>query len=105
MNKVLPPDTTPKPTKTPKRIADEMNVVGTETGRIPSTIPATSNKPSKGRGFSSMDPERQREIARLGGIFAHQSGHAHEFTPEEAREAAMKSVASRRANSPKKVPK
>lgn len=39
------------------------------------------------RGFASMDPERQREIASQGGKAAHESGHAHEFTSEEAREA------------------
>jgi general stress protein YciG len=39
------------------------------------------------RGFAAMDPQRQREIASLGGRAAHQSGHAHEFTSEEARAA------------------
>ena len=39
------------------------------------------------RGFASMDPNRQREIASEGGRAAHASGNAHEFTPEEAREA------------------
>ena len=42
------------------------------------------------RGFAAMDPQRQREIASLGGRAAHQSGHAHEFTSEEAREAGRK---------------
>ncbi len=42
------------------------------------------------RGFAAMDPERQREIASLGGRAAHQSGHAHEFTSEEARAAGRK---------------
>jgi general stress protein YciG len=37
-----------------------------------------------------MDPARQREIASLGGRAAHQSGHAHEFTSEEARAAGRK---------------
>jgi general stress protein YciG len=37
-----------------------------------------------------MDPQRQREIASLGGRAAHQSGHAHEFNSEEAREAGRK---------------
>jgi uncharacterized protein len=39
------------------------------------------------RGFASMDPEKQREIASEGGRAAHASGNAHEFTSEEAREA------------------
>src|SRR5215218_2472059 len=42
------------------------------------------------RGFASMDPERQREIASEGGKAAHESGNAHEFTSEEAREAGRK---------------
>jgi general stress protein YciG len=42
------------------------------------------------RGFAAMDPLRQREIASLGGRAAHQSGHAHEFTSEEARAAGRK---------------
>jgi general stress protein YciG len=42
------------------------------------------------RGFASMDPERQREIAREGGKAAHQKGTAHEFTSEEARQAGSK---------------
>lgn len=39
------------------------------------------------RGFASMDRDRQREIARQGGIAAHAKGTAHEFTAEEARVA------------------
>jgi hypothetical protein len=44
-------------------------------------------RPRPRRGFAGMDPERRREIARLGGRAAHELGRAHEFTPEEAREA------------------
>ena len=44
-----------------------------------------------GRGFASMDSERQREIAAEGGRAAHASGNAHEFTSQEAREAGAKS--------------
>ena len=47
------------------------------------------------RGFAAMDPQRQREIASLGGRAAHQSGHAHEFTTEEARAAGKKRHAMR----------
>ena len=43
-----------------------------------------------GRGFASMDEEKQREIASQGGKAAHEKGTAHEFTPEEAREAGHK---------------
>lgn len=42
------------------------------------------------RGFASMDPERQREIAREGGRAAHEKGTAHEFDSEEARQAGRK---------------
>ncbi len=42
------------------------------------------------RGFASMDDEKQREIASMGGRAAHQKGTAHEFTPDEAREAGRK---------------
>lgn len=50
-----------------------------------------NERPQKNpRGFAAMDPQRQREIASLGGRAAHQSGHAHEFTSEEARAAGKK---------------
>jgi hypothetical protein len=37
-----------------------------------------------------MDEERRKEVARMGGRAAHQKGTAHEFSPEEAREAGRK---------------
>ena len=37
-----------------------------------------------------MSPEKQREIASKGGRAAHQKGTAHQWTPEEAREAGRK---------------
>lgn len=39
------------------------------------------------RGFAAMDPERQREIARMGGRAVTEKGTRHAFTPEEARAA------------------
>ena len=42
------------------------------------------------RGFASMSPERQREIASKGGRAAHEKGTAHEWTAEEARAAGRK---------------
>jgi general stress protein YciG len=42
------------------------------------------------RGFASMDQERQRQIASKGGKAAHVKGRAHEFTPDQAREAGRK---------------
>jgi len=45
---------------------------------------------TRSRGFASMEPDRQREIARLGGRAAHARGTAHEWTSEEARIAGRK---------------
>jgi len=42
------------------------------------------------RGFASMSPEKQREIASKGGRAAHEKGTAHEWTSEEARSAGRK---------------
>src|SRR5688572_19894205 len=42
------------------------------------------------RGFASMDPAKKREIASRGGRAAHEKGTAHEFTPDEARQAGKK---------------
>jgi len=42
------------------------------------------------RGFASMDPSKQREIASKGGRAAHERGTAHEFTSDEARAAGRK---------------
>ncbi len=49
-----------------------------------------TNPATKKRGFGSMDPERQRQIARQGGKAAHERGSAHEFTSDEARAAGRK---------------
>ena len=42
------------------------------------------------RGFASMDPNKQREIASKGGRAAHAKGTAHEFNSDEARNAGRK---------------
>lgn len=42
------------------------------------------------RGFASMSPEKQKEIASKGGKAAHAKGTAHQFTSEEARVAGRK---------------
>ena len=42
------------------------------------------------RGFASMDPARQRDIASKGGKAAHAKGTAHEWTADEARRAGRK---------------
>lgn len=60
---------------------------------------ASNNQGGKSnRGFASMDPQRQREIASEGGRAAHEKGTAHEFTSEEAREAGRKGGQARSAN-------
>jgi general stress protein YciG len=62
-----------------------------ESGARPSN--AGSSRPpgaKSNRGFASMDRERQREIASKGGRAAHEKGTAHEWTPDEAREAGRK---------------
>jgi len=41
-------------------------------------------------GFASMEKQKQREIARKGGMAAHRKGTAHEFTVDEARNAGRK---------------
>lgn len=50
----------------------------------------SSKSGGSARGFASMDPQRQREIASEGGKAAHEKGTAHEFTSEEARAAGRK---------------
>jgi hypothetical protein len=63
---------------------------------------ASNNQGNQGgksnRGFASMDPQRQREIASEGGRAEHEKGTAHEFTSEEAREAGRKGGMARSAN-------
>lgn len=52
---------------------------------------------TRNRGFASMDPARQREIASQGGKAAHAKGTAHEFTSEEARRAGSLSHGNRQS--------
>lgn len=51
------------------------------------------------RGFASMDPAKQREIASKGGKAAHAKGTAHQWDSEGARKAGQKGgmVSHRRA--------
>ncbi len=51
--------------------------------------PSPTTKESR-RGFAAMDSARQKQIASAGGRAAHERGHAHEFTSEEARVAGRK---------------
>lgn len=59
------------------------------TGGTPSRDTSRAKSP-RPRGFASMDPQKQRRIASQGGRAAHEQGTAHEFSPEEAREAGRK---------------
>lgn len=45
---------------------------------------------ARARGFAALSPEARREAARRGGLAAHASGRAHEFTRDEARAAGRK---------------
>jgi hypothetical protein len=55
------------------------------------TPPASSDrKPPSQRGFAAMERDKQRAIASKGGKAAHEKGTAHEFTPDEARQAGRK---------------
>src|SRR3954447_13826328 len=58
----------------------------TDFEELKETLMANTSK----RGFASMDPSKQREIASKGGRAAHSKGTAHEFTSEEARVAGRK---------------
>jgi general stress protein YciG len=46
-------------------------------------------------GFAAMDPQRQREIASLGGRAGHKKGTAHEWSSDAARAAAKKAHENR----------
>ena len=52
--------------------------------------PMNNGERKERRGFASMSPEKQREIASKGGRAAHQKGTAHEWTSDEARNAGRK---------------
>lgn len=52
--------------------------------------PITQSHAAGARGFAAMDQDKQREIARRGGLAAQASGTAHRFSSEEARSAGRK---------------
>lgn len=66
--------------------------------------PARRSTVEKRRGFGSMSPEKQREIARKGGRAAHQKGTAHEWTKDEARAAGRKGGQTSRGGRGRLVP-
>jgi general stress protein YciG len=57
---------------------------------------------TKKRGFGSMDIEKMRRIASMGGKAAHAKGTAHKFTKEEASKAGIKGGSAPHANRPHK---
>lgn len=57
----------------------------------------TNPTPKSRKGFASMDPERQRQIASEGGKAAHRNGKAHEWNSQTAAEAGRKRHAKQRA--------
>jgi uncharacterized protein len=57
-----------------------------------------SRQNTSNRGFASMDPAQQREIASQGGRASHQKGTGHEWNSDEAREAGRKGGLARGKN-------
>ncbi len=57
-------------------------------------VAALNVKPPQ--GFAAISPERRRAISEKGRRVIQQQGKGHKFTSDEAREAARKSVESRR---------
>jgi len=57
-----------------------------------------SRQNASNKGFASMDPEQQREIASQGGRASHQKGTGHEWNSDEAREAGRKGGLARGKN-------
>ena len=78
-------DVTPMPTSD-DAARDDRSRDGARHGNGPGARPSGKSN----RGFASMDPARQREIASKGGRAAHEKGTAHEWTADEAREAGRK---------------
>ena len=68
------------------------NSLNSQQSRPSDSPPATKRS---GRGFASMDPQRQREIASEGGRAAQSSGNAHRFTREESRTGGQQSRGSK----------
>lgn len=71
--------------------SNQGNNQGNSRGPRQGEAPGNKQSATKNRGFASMDPQRQREIASEGGRAAHAKGTAHEFTSEEARRAGAMS--------------
>lgn len=68
-------------------MSEEMRTTGSGADAMAGESPV---RRKERRGFASMSPEKQREIASKGGRAAHLKGTAHEWTSEEARLAGRK---------------
>lgn len=51
----------------------------------------------KKRGLASVDKEKRKAIAKLGGQAAHKKGTAHEFTSKEAKKAGKKGGSTKKS--------
>jgi uncharacterized protein len=87
----------PTPVQDPPAEPIEVPYVAEEAGQMKrgAAMQSFESKKPEGarkerRGFASMSPEKQREIASKGGRAAHEKGTAHEWTSEEARSAGRK---------------
>ena len=68
-------------------MSEEMRTTGSGADAMAGESPV---RRKERRGFASMSPEKQREIASKGGRAALLKGTAHEWTSEEARLAGRK---------------
>jgi uncharacterized protein len=74
----------------PQASTDSRSPVGASMPAAPESHTQTVSTDGDGRGFASMDGDKQREIASKGGKAAHEKGTAHEFSAEEARAAGKR---------------
>lgn len=61
-----------------------------QSSSVESDAQLPKEQPKQRRGFRAMSPEKQKEIASLGGKAAHAKGTAHVWSSEEAKEAGRK---------------
>jgi len=80
-------DPPPEPQQKGPYVAD---VAGRSQGSVMEDQTVDTGQRKERRGFASMSPEKQREIASKGGRAAHEKGTAHEWTADEARSAGRK---------------
>jgi uncharacterized protein len=73
------------------KMIEESDTAGEGSELLPDAPPKPADTPIvRKRGFAAMAPDLVRAISRKGGIAAHATGSAHEFTSEEARVAGRK---------------